>query len=78
MKQLKETNPALYQIHSFILKAEELGFGSVEIVVKIHDYLAKIIDLKATKPKKKTMQKSFSKRVMVVPEKKEVDKKRAK
>jgi len=65
MKQLKETNPTLWQIHEFILKAEELGFGSVEIVVKIHEYLAKIIDLKATKPKKKTMQKSFSKRVMV-------------
>jgi len=70
MTNLKEENPALYQIHQFILKAEELGYGSVEIEVKIHDYVSKIIDLKAVKPKKKTMQRSFSKRVMI---KKKVD-----
>lgn len=65
MKDLKETNPTLYQINEFILKAKELEYGEMEFTVKIHNYNARIIDMKAVKPKKKTMPKSVTKRVMI-------------
>ena len=67
--QLKKYNSTLYEINKFILDAEKLGYGSVELVIKTHDYIAKIIDLKAVKPKKKTLIKSITKRV-IVPKKK--------
>ena len=64
-KQLKKYNPTLYDIHKFIVDAKELGYGEIEIVIKAHDYVAKIVELKAVKPKKKTMAKSITKKVMI-------------
>lgn len=69
LEQLKTYNPTLYQINEFILKARELGYGEIELVIKTHDYISKMIELKAIKPKKKTLQKSVTKRVMIVPKK---------
>jgi len=63
IKQLKK-HPTLYQIHLWILKVEEEGWGEVEFVVKCHDYKAKTIDMKAIKPKNKNV-KSFTKRIRV-------------
>jgi len=62
---LKKHNPTLYQINEFILKAKELGYGEIELCIKTHDYVSKIVELKAVKPKKKTLAKSITKRVVV-------------
>lgn len=64
-QQLKEFNPTLYDIHSFIVDAAELEYGEIEFTVKTHNYMAKIVEMKAVKPKKKTMVKSITKRVMI-------------
>lgn len=64
-EQLKIFHPTLHDIHQFIMDAEKLGYGEIEITVKAHDYKAKIVVLKAVKPKKKTMAKSITKRIMI-------------
>lgn len=69
-KQLKKYNPTLYAIHKFIIDAKKLGYGEIELTIKTHDYVSKIVEMKAVKPKKKTMAKSVTKRIMV---KKKVD-----
>lgn len=58
-------NKTLQQINDFILKAKELGYGEVELVIKTHDYISKTIEMKAVKPKKDTLQKSIKKKVRV-------------
>jgi len=65
VQRLKKYNPTLYDIHKFIVDAKELGYGEIEIVIKTHDYVAKIVEMKAIKPKKKTIAKSITKRVMI-------------
>jgi len=65
IKQLKKYNLTLYQINNFILDVEKMGYGEVELVIKTHDYRAKIVDMRATKPKGKTMRKSITKKVMI-------------
>jgi hypothetical protein len=64
-QQLKKYNPTLYQINKFILNAKKLGYGEVELTIKTHDYVSKIIEMKAIKPEKETLAKSVTKRVMV-------------
>jgi hypothetical protein len=66
LKQLKKYNPTLHQINEFILNAKELGYGEIELTIKTHDYVSKIVELKAIKPEKETLAKSVTKRVMVV------------
>ena len=68
-KQLKKFNPTLYQIHRWILDAKKLGFGSMEFEIKTHDYVSKVITMKAVEPKDKKLQKSITKRIMVKKEK---------
>ncbi len=63
--KLKKYNPTLHQIDQFIRDAKKLGYGEIEIVVKTHDYISKIVVLKAVKPSKKTFAKSVTKRIMV-------------
>ena len=58
-------NQTLTQIHEFILKAGELGYGEVVLTIKAHDYRARIVDMKAEGPGKKTIAKSITKRVMI-------------
>ncbi len=70
-QRLKKHNPTLYQIHSFITSAKDLGYGEIEFTISAHDYQAKVISVKAVKPNKKTLAKSVTKRVMI----KKVDKK---
>ena len=65
IQQLKKHNPALYQIHQWIMEVEEKGWGEIEFIVKAHDYKARMIDMKAVKPKGKTLRKSITKKVMV-------------
>ena len=64
-KQLKKFNPTLYQIHQWILDAKKLGFGSMEFEIKTHDYVVRILSMKATKPKDKVSQKSITKKIIV-------------
>ena len=64
-EQLKKENKTLWQINEFILDVERMGYGEVEITIKSHDYKAKIIGMKAVKPKKKTIRKSIGKKIMV-------------
>ena len=78
LNRLEQFHPTLYQIHKFIVGAKELGYGEVELIIKTHDYVAKIFDMKAIKPKKKTLQKSVTKRIMVLPKKNEVQTKKTK
>ena len=66
---LKEYNPTLYQINEFILKAKELGYGEIELVIKTHDYKSKTVEMKAVKPKGKTLQKSIKKKIRINEEK---------
>ena len=61
----KKVNPVLYQIHTFILDAGKLGYGEVELVIKSHAYVAKMVDMKAVKPKEKTLRKSITKRIVI-------------
>lgn len=56
--------PVLYQIHLWILKVQDEGWGEIEFTIKSHNYQAKTINMKATKPKKKNL-KSLSKRILV-------------
>jgi len=70
MKKLKKTNPTLYQIHSFIVKAKDLGYGSIEFEVSTHDYVSKLVTMKAVKPSKKSSAKSITKRIMIDDKKK--------
>ena len=65
IEQLKKTNPTLYQIHKWIVKIEAEGWGEIEFTVKSHDYKAKMVTMKAVKPKKKTIGKSMTKRIMI-------------
>ena len=62
---LKKFNKTLWQIHQFIIGAEKLGYGEVELVIKTHDYISKKIEMKARKPKKKTIRKSIRKGVQI-------------
>ncbi len=64
-QQLKKYNPTLYDIHKFIVDARKLGYGEIELTIKTHDYVSKIVEMKAIKPNKKTIAKSITKRVMV-------------
>ena len=68
--QLKEFSPHLYQVNSFIVDAKKLGYGEIELTIKTHNYISKMIDVKAVKPKNKTLAKSISKRIVVKPNKK--------
>jgi len=65
LKQLKRFNPTLHQIHEFIVNAKALGYGEIELTIKTHNYINKIVEMKAVKPKKKTLAKSITKRVVV-------------
>ena len=65
IQQLKEVNPTLYQINEFIISAGKLGYGEIVLTVKAHDYVARVIDMQAIKPKGKTIAKSITKRVMI-------------
>jgi hypothetical protein len=64
-QQLKKYNPTLYQINEFILNAKKLGYGEIEFAIKTHNYVSKIIDIKAVKPKKRTLAKSVTKKIVV-------------
>jgi hypothetical protein len=70
LKQLKKYNSTLYQINEFILNAKKLGYGEIELIIKTHNYVNKIVEMKAVKPKKKKLPKSITKRVMVAEKKK--------
>jgi len=63
--KLKKIHPTLYGIHKFIIDAKKLGYGSIEFDVSTHDYKAKMVTMKAVKPKKKTIGKSMTKRIMI-------------
>ena len=69
--QLKKFSPILYDIHKFIIDAKKLGYGSVELVIKTHNYVNKVVEMKAVKPKKKTLVKSITKKVMIKSKKNE-------
>lgn len=69
LQQLKEVNPTLYQIHVFIIDVAKLGYGEIEFMVKSHDYLSKMIDIKAVKPEVKTLPKSIGKKIIITPQK---------
>lgn len=64
-QQLKKINSTLWEINKFIIDAKKLGYGEILLTIKTHDYISKMVDLKAVKPKKKTMAKSVTKRVMI-------------
>lgn len=64
-EQLKQFHPTLYQIHDFILKAKELGYGEIILTIKTHDYVSKTIDMDAIKPNKKTIATRIRKRILV-------------
>ncbi len=64
-KELKQFNPTLHTIHTFIVDAKKLGYGEIELTIKTHDYISKMVDMKAVNPNKKTLAKSIKKRVMV-------------
>lgn len=70
LKQLKKHNKTLYQINLFILQAKELKYGEIQFTVKTHNYINSIVEMKAIKPKTKTMAQSVTKRVMIKPKKK--------
>ena len=63
--QLKKDNPVLYQIHIWIMKVEQEGWGEIEFTIKSHNYKAKMVIMKAVKPEKKTLGKSMTKRIMI-------------
>ena len=63
--KLKKYNPTLHQIDQFIRDAKKLGYGEIELTIKTHDYISKIVELKAIKPKTKKLAKSVTKRIMV-------------
>ena len=65
IKRLKEFHPTLYNVHRFIIDAKKLGYGSIEFEVSTHDYVSKMIIMKAVKPEKKTLGKSMTKRIMI-------------
>lgn len=62
---LKKENETLWQINEFIVDAEELGYGEIELVVKTHDYMSKFVELKAVNPDKKTIARSRMKKIKV-------------
>ena len=68
-QQLKTLNPTLYDIHIFIIDAKKLGYGEIELTIKSHDYVSKIVEMRAIKPDKKKLAKRLMKKVMVLPEK---------
>ena len=65
IEQLKKDNPILYQIHLWIVKVEQEGWGEIEFTVKSHNYKAKMVEMKAVKPKNDKIAKSMTKRIMI-------------
>jgi len=61
----KKTNPILYQIHQWILKVESEGWGEIEFTIKSHDYVVRLINMTAVNPKKKTLPKSITKKLVI-------------
>lgn len=72
IEQLKKQNPTLYQINKFITDAKRLGYGEIELVIKTHDYISKMVEMKAVKPTQESLPKSITKRIMVGKNEKEV------
>jgi hypothetical protein len=54
----------LSQIESWLLKAKDLGYGTVEFTVTIHDYQARVVEMKAKNTENKDMG-SMTKRIVV-------------
>ena len=77
LKMLEKFHPTLKQIHDFIINSTELGYGEVLLNIKCHDYINKMVEMRAQQPKDKTIQVSVTKRI-IVPSLRKLDKNKQK
>ena len=67
LELLEQFNPKLKEIHDYIVGMASLGYGEIVLTIKCHNYMSKMVDLKAVKPKKgKNIPVSVSKRIIVI------------